>query len=188
MHQFGKRQQLKQVLGTGLHAFAAGGALVLIHHREAIDHMDGIERTGRCAIAVTNTTIGTIFWSAIQEVGRGTGPHPLVLVTIGNVFALAPQDRHPLLHRLGLHPHDIGDEVSHFLSPGHAAGDVCRSMHDGLGETGATGQPAGPAVRPRKNVLDPPHPGIDVDAKDPRGDEQPHSKEKSQRSEYENRR
>ena len=37
------RHQLNQMAGTGSHALAAGHALLLIHHRNAVHHMDGIK-------------------------------------------------------------------------------------------------------------------------------------------------
>ena len=137
-----------ELAGACLHAGAAVGALLGVHHGGAVGaDGHGAELAGADAGAQAEAAKGAV---------QGTGGHlggadavmdaPVLIALVGVDAAVTADESHLALAGGSLHAHDGGDGGGVLGAGGGAGGDRGLALHDGGGAGAAAGEAAAAAV------------------------------------------
>ena len=137
-----------QVVGAGLTASAAVGALFLVHHGHAVFHMDGVELAGGYAGAEAEAAVAAGLGVAAADLGgsQTVGNAAILKVILGIAAAIAEHMGDHLVAGGSRHAHD-GSNLSSALGTGRSAGgNGSLAGQNGLGAAAAAGIAAAAAV------------------------------------------
>ena len=97
-----------EAVRAGLHALAAGGALVTVHNRDTVADMDGVEVADCLAVAEADTAVRAQLPPAEQRLRRLAGADAVVVIQLLRVFigAVAGNERNLALRRAGVRAED----------------------------------------------------------------------------------
>ena len=176
-----ERHDADDVLGAGIHAGAAGHALVKVHLGHAVHDVDGVELTGVHAVAAAQAPVG-----ALQGAGRHTGDSQTALQTnivIAGLIVTAA-GTHDLGDLAGTlfhgHAHDLTDLGSSGCAAGRAGIDGSGAGHHSAGVAAAAGIAAAAAVCAGQDLNDRVLAGVLFHGEDLRGHCQDGAKDDTQ--------
>ena len=188
LHRTGGVKDLDQVVGTGLGASAAAGALLPVHHGHAVFNMEGVKLADGHAVPQSETAGGAGFLAIVEHVGGGAGQRAPVIVLVGDGAAdtVAADGGLQHGHLPYFHAHDSADALGSGGTAGDTGGEGGAIFHHGLGVGVAACIAAGAAVGAGKGLPDLGNPLILLHGKDQGEHRQEHACQQCQQGKEQN--
>ena len=148
--------ELDEALGAGLGAQAAADALEAVDDRHAVDDLDGVFRADAHAGAQAQAAVVAVRGAdAVERCIPAVLDADVVALILGDLAAaLAADEGHLALDRLGVGAHDGADPLGHRRAAHGAAVDRGLALDDGGGHGVAAGKAAGAAVVAGQDLAD----------------------------------